>query len=91
MQILTERQEAILKDERQLLNDLRVALVQFGATEEDQSTLSESIHQLDELFLLAVKAPSSTRSWGKKRSKKALPPQQHRSIFCAMAPMKSAR
>jgi small GTP-binding protein len=54
MQILTERQEAILKDERQLLNDLRVALVQFGATEEDQSTLSESIHQLDELFLLVV-------------------------------------
>ena len=54
MQILTERQEAILKDERQLLNDLRVTLVEFGATEEDRSTLSESIHQLDELFLLVV-------------------------------------
>lgn len=54
MHILNKGQEALLKDERQLLNDLRVALVQFGASREDQDTLAESIQQLDELFLLVV-------------------------------------
>lgn len=54
MQILTEEQEALLKDERNLLNDLRVTLVNFGAAEADQATLGESIRQLDELFLLVV-------------------------------------
>ncbi len=54
MQILTEKQEALLKDERSLLNDLRVTLVQFDAAQEDQATLGESIQQLDELFLLVV-------------------------------------
>jgi small GTP-binding protein len=54
MQILTEEQEALLKNERSLLNDLRVTLVQFSAAEEDQATLGESIQQLDELFLLVV-------------------------------------
>jgi small GTP-binding protein len=54
MHILNKQQEALLKDERQLLNDLRVALVQFGAAHEDQDTLAESIQQLDELFLLVV-------------------------------------
>lgn len=54
MQILNDRQEELLKEERQLLNDLRVSLVQFGATTEDQQRLAESIQQLDELFLLVV-------------------------------------
>jgi small GTP-binding protein len=54
MHILNKKQEALLKDERQLLNGLRVALVQFGAAREDQDTLAESIQQLDELFLLVV-------------------------------------
>jgi small GTP-binding protein len=54
MKILTEKQEALLKDERSLLSDLRIALVQFEATEEDQETLGQSIEQLDELFLLVV-------------------------------------
>jgi small GTP-binding protein len=54
MHILNKQQEALLNDERQLLNDLRVALVQFGAAREDQDTLAESIQQLDELFLLVV-------------------------------------
>jgi small GTP-binding protein len=54
MHILNKQQEALLNDERQLLNDLRVALVQFGAVREDQDTLAESIQQLDELFLLVV-------------------------------------
>ena len=54
MRILTESQENLRKNERQLLNDLRVALAEFGAPPEDQQTLAETIQQLDELFLLVV-------------------------------------
>lgn len=54
MRILTPQQETLLEDERQLLNDLRVALVRFGATREDQGALDRSIQQLDEFFLLVV-------------------------------------
>jgi small GTP-binding protein len=54
MHILTEKQEALLAAERGMLNDLRVALVQFGAASEDQETLGQSIRQLDDLFLLVV-------------------------------------
>ena len=54
MRILTEREETLLKKERQILNDLRVALVHFGSPNEEQKTLEDSIQQLDELFLLVV-------------------------------------
>ena len=54
MRILTDHQEALLQDERQILNKLRAALVQFGATSEDQGALERSIQQLDEFFLLVV-------------------------------------
>jgi small GTP-binding protein len=54
MRILSDHQEELLKNERNLLNDLRVALVQFGASSEDQETLAQSIRQLDEFFLLVV-------------------------------------
>ncbi len=54
MHILTDAQESLLKDARILLNDLRASLIQFGATSEDHETLAQSIHQLDELFLLVV-------------------------------------
>lgn len=54
MKILTEVQENLLKEERSLLSDLRVRLVAFGASREDQETLAQSIRQLDELFLLVV-------------------------------------
>ncbi len=54
MRILSENQEALFKDERILLNDLRVALVQIGTTSEDQDTLASSINQLEEIFLLVV-------------------------------------
>jgi small GTP-binding protein len=54
MQILTENQDTLLKDERQTLNDLRMALVQFGVEPEDSQTLTDSIAQLDDLFLLVV-------------------------------------
>jgi ribosome biogenesis GTPase A len=54
MHILTDAQENLLKDARSLLNDLRASLIQFGAASEDHETLAQSIHQLDELFLLVV-------------------------------------
>lgn len=54
MRILTDKQEKLLKEERQLLNDLNLALIEFGATSEDSQVLSDSIRQLDELFLLVV-------------------------------------
>src|SRR5512135_2125175 len=54
MHILNEQQEILLKDERRLLNDLRVALVQTGTDPADQETLGESIQQLEEIFLFVV-------------------------------------
>jgi small GTP-binding protein len=54
MRILNDRQEVLLKDARNLLNDLRAALIQFGASTEDHNTLAQSIRQMDELFLLVV-------------------------------------
>src|SRR4030065_2494934 len=54
MRILDEKQENLLTNERKLMNDLRVALVQCGAAPEDHETLAHSIRQLDELFLLVV-------------------------------------
>ncbi len=54
MRILTDRQEELLKDERRVLHDLQMALTKFGISEEDNLTLTRSIHQLDELFLLVV-------------------------------------
>ncbi len=54
MQILNEQQENLLKDERKLLNDLRVALAQTGTAPEDQETLIDSIQQLEEIFLLVI-------------------------------------
>ena len=54
MQILSESQENILKNERKILSDLHIALVRFGAEARDTQTLKESIAQLDELFLLVI-------------------------------------
>jgi small GTP-binding protein len=54
MRILDEKQETLLKDERQVLTDLRVALARIGTSPEDQQTLSESIQQLEEIFLLVI-------------------------------------
>ena len=54
MHILNDQQESLLKDARAILNNLRVALVQFGATPQDNETLGQSIQQLDDLFLLVV-------------------------------------
>lgn len=54
MRILSDTQEKILNSERQVLNDLRLALSHFGVTPEDQKTIQETLEQLDELFLLVV-------------------------------------
>ena len=54
MRLLNERQEHLVKEERRILGDLRLALVQFNAEANDNQALSESISQLDELFLLVV-------------------------------------
>lgn len=54
MRILNETQEALLASERNVLSDLRASLIRFGASEEDEKTLAQSIRQLDELFLLVV-------------------------------------
>ncbi len=54
MHLLNESQEDLVKEERRILGDLRLALIQFGAEANDNQALSESISQLDELFLLVV-------------------------------------
>lgn len=54
MQILNEQQEELLRLERQYLSELLTSLVAFGVTDEDHNTLTESIQQLDDLFLLVV-------------------------------------
>jgi len=52
--ILSDKQEELLKEERQWLAELQVILGRLGAVQEDQTTLTRSIQQLDELFLLVV-------------------------------------
>jgi ribosome biogenesis GTPase A len=54
MRVLNPQQEALLKDERELLGDLRTALVIFDHESGDQEALRQSIQQLDELFLLVA-------------------------------------
>jgi small GTP-binding protein len=52
--ILSERQQALLADERQQLTDLRAVLARLDVESDDQDTLQRSLRQLDELFLLVV-------------------------------------
>lgn len=54
MRILDEKQESLLAEERNLLNELRNVLVKFGVSNEDEQTLAQSTRQLDELFLLVI-------------------------------------
>ncbi len=54
MRILKQNQEDLLTLERNLLNDLQMALVSFGASKPDLETLSQSIRQIDDLFLLVI-------------------------------------
>jgi len=52
--ILRPDEQELIREERRLLNDLRAALVRFGASDDTRATLDRSIEQLDELFLLVV-------------------------------------
>jgi small GTP-binding protein len=54
--VLTDRQEALLEQVRQVLLSLRDALVRFGAdvAPGDMRTLNDTIAHLDELFLLVI-------------------------------------
>lgn len=54
MKILNNRQDDILKLERNHLHDLGIILAKFNANLEDQNILSESIKKIDDLFLLVV-------------------------------------
>lgn len=54
MEILSKIQKQLLTQERDLLNRLRLSLAEYGAKEEDQTALTESIRQLDDFFLLVV-------------------------------------
>ncbi len=52
--ILTPERDAVLREERRVLGDLRATLARHGADPEGERTLERSIAQLDELFLLVV-------------------------------------
>jgi small GTP-binding protein len=52
--VLSPAQEHLLRQERSLLDDLRVQLARLEASEEDLELLKQSAQQLDELFLLVV-------------------------------------
>lgn len=54
MQILNKEQDDLLIQERSLLNELQLALVRFGGSDDDQETLKSSIRQIDDLFLLVI-------------------------------------
>ena len=54
LRILDPSSELALRDARDLLATLRDHLGQFGVTGADQSALTASIRQLDEMFLLVV-------------------------------------
>jgi small GTP-binding protein len=53
-QVLDPAHQHQLREARQLLAELRDALIRFGATSPDQEALAASIRQLDEFFLLVV-------------------------------------
>lgn len=52
--VLSKKQEALLRRERQLITDLREQLLRLDAADDDLMLLRESLDQLDELFLLVV-------------------------------------
>ncbi len=54
MEILNPKYEQLLKDEKGALESLYRTLKSFNATAEDLTTLSDSIQQLDDFFLLVI-------------------------------------
>ena len=54
MELLNKTQKELLRRERELLNQLQLTLVEYNVQEKDQQALMDSIHQLDDFFLLVV-------------------------------------
>jgi len=54
MELLNKTQKELLRRERELLNQLQLTLVEYSVQEKDQQALMDSIHQLDDFFLLVV-------------------------------------
>ena len=52
--ILSDRQQALLAEERRLLGELASVLARLDVDADDQDTFRRSLRQLDELFLLVV-------------------------------------
>src|SRR5688572_21904463 len=52
--VLSNQQDALLREERSLLMRLRISLARHDAADDQQQALDQSIAQLDELFLLVV-------------------------------------
>ena len=52
--ILNAEQDELLKQTRDILGHLREVLAETEATSSDRKALSDSVRQLDELFLLVV-------------------------------------
>lgn len=52
--ILNRKQSDLVKDEKNWLERLQLALAGFEVTAEDQATLQKSLRQLEELFLLVI-------------------------------------
>jgi small GTP-binding protein len=52
--ILNRKQSQLLKDEKEALERLQLALAGFEVTPEDQKALQKSLRQLDDLFLLVI-------------------------------------
>lgn len=97
MNILTEQQEKILKDERALLNDLRIAMVKIGTDPEDQERLAKSIQQLEEIFLLVIvgefnagKSAFINALLGQNLLKEGVTPTTTQLMSCIMATPRTA-
>src|ERR671932_2955740 len=54
VEVLDERRREQVREERVLLEELRVLLAGFDATADDLQTLRDAVATLDEMFLLVV-------------------------------------
>ena len=52
--VLTPAQRAVVSSQRELLTDLRGHLTTLEATPDDVKIVSDSLHQLDEMFMVCV-------------------------------------
>jgi ribosome biogenesis GTPase A len=52
--VLTDAQSQFLREEKEALSDMRVALAELDVPRESLATLQDAILQLDELFLIVV-------------------------------------